>query len=81
MCDQLVEASLGWLFVMSGNLFNREPSQDQHCHACLGHGGHHRYILRFHSAVAATPLSTQHWISGRATLRLFILRKQCLDHL
>src|SRR5207247_1773110 len=43
-CDQLVETVSGWLYVPTGNLFNREqvqPSRNQHCHACLGlHSGH-----------------------------------------
>src|SRR5262245_34229778 len=40
-CDQLVEAVSGWLYVPTGNLFKREqvqPSQDHHCHVCLGRG-------------------------------------------
>ena len=38
-CDQLVETVSGWLYVPTGNLFQREqvqPSQDHHCHVCLG---------------------------------------------
>ena len=41
-CDQLVGTGLGWLCVPTGNRFKREqvqPSQDHHCHVCLGHGG------------------------------------------
>jgi hypothetical protein len=40
-CDQLVETVSGWLYIPSGSLFKREqvqPSQDRHCHVCLGHG-------------------------------------------
>jgi hypothetical protein len=60
---------------------NRAPSQGQHYHASRSRRPPPLH-LRFRSAVAATPLSTQHWISGRATLRSFILiRKQCLDRL
>ena len=49
-CDQLVETVSGWLYVPTGNLFKREqvqPSQDQHCHVCLGHGRDHRSICAF----------------------------------
>jgi hypothetical protein len=49
-CDQLVETVSGWLYVPTGNLFKREqvqPSQDHHCHVCLGHGGDHRSICAF----------------------------------
>ena len=49
-CDQLVETVSGWLYVPTGNLFKREqvqPSQDLHCHVCLGHGGEHRSICAF----------------------------------
>jgi hypothetical protein len=49
-CDQLVETISGWLYVPTGNLFKREqvqPSQDLHCHVCLGHGGDHRSICAF----------------------------------
>jgi hypothetical protein len=49
-CDQLVETVSGWLYVPTGNLFKREqvqPSQDLHCHVCLGHGGDHRSICAF----------------------------------
>ena len=38
-CDQLVETGSGWFYVPTGNLFKREqvqPSQDPHCHVCLG---------------------------------------------
>ena len=38
-CDQLVETGSGWFYVPTGNVFKREqvqPSQDQHCHVCLG---------------------------------------------
>ena len=49
-CDQLVETVSGWLYVPTGNLFKREqvqPSQDHHCHVCLGRGGDHRSICAF----------------------------------
>jgi hypothetical protein len=49
-CHQLVETVSGWLYVPTGNLFNREqvqPSQDQHCHVCLSHGGDHRSLCAF----------------------------------
>ena len=49
-CDQLVETVSGWLYVPTGNLFRREqvqPSQDHHCHVCLGRGGDHRSICAF----------------------------------
>ena len=49
-CDQLVETGSGWLYVPTGNLFKREqvqPSQDHHCHVCLGRGGDHRSICAF----------------------------------
>ena len=46
-CDQLVETGSGWFYVPTGNLFKREqvqPSQDHHCHVCLGRGREHRSI-------------------------------------
>jgi hypothetical protein len=49
-CDQLVETVSGWLYVPTGNLFQREqvqPSQDHHCHVCLGRTGDHRSICAF----------------------------------
>ena len=49
-CDQLVETFTGWLYVPTGNLFKREqvqPSQDHHCHVCLGRGREHRSICAF----------------------------------
>ena len=49
-CDQLVETVSGWLYVPTGNLFKRDqvqPSQDHHCHVCLGHGRDHRSICAF----------------------------------
>jgi hypothetical protein len=49
-CDQLVETVSGWLYVPTGNLFAREqvqPSQDHHCHVCLGRGSDHRSICAF----------------------------------
>ena len=49
-CDQLVETVSGWLYVPTGNLFNREqvqPSQDLYCHVCLGRTGDHRSICAF----------------------------------
>ena len=49
-CDQLVETVSGWLYVPTGNLFKREqvqPSQDQHCHVCLGRGIDHHSICAF----------------------------------
>jgi hypothetical protein len=49
-CDQLVETVAGWLYVPTGNLFKSEqvqPSQDHHCHVCLGRGGDHRSICAF----------------------------------
>ena len=49
-CDQLVETGSGWFYVPTGNLFRREqvqPSQDHHCHVCLGHGGDHGSICAF----------------------------------
>ena len=49
-CDQLVETVSGWLYVPTGNLFNREqvqPSQDRHCHVCLGRGANQRSICAF----------------------------------
>jgi hypothetical protein len=49
-CDQLVETVTGWLYVPTGNLFKREqvqPSQDHHCHVCLGRGGDLRSICAF----------------------------------
>ena len=49
-CDQLVETVSGLLYVPTGNLFKREqvqPSQDLHCHVCLGRGGDHRSICAF----------------------------------
>jgi hypothetical protein len=48
--DQLVETLSGWLYVTTGNLFKPEqvqPSQDLHCHVCLGRGGDHRSIYAF----------------------------------
>jgi hypothetical protein len=49
-CDQLVETGSGWFYVPTGNLFEREqvqPSQDHHCHVCLGRGREHRSICAF----------------------------------
>src|SRR6266700_1506595 len=49
-CDQLVETLSGWLYVPTGNLFMREqvqPSQDHHCHVCLGRGREHPSICAF----------------------------------
>jgi len=49
-CDQLVETVSGWLYVPTGNLFQREQvqlSQDHHCHVCLGRTGDHRSIYAF----------------------------------
>src|ERR1700730_1654452 len=49
-CDQLVETASGWLYIPTGNLFQSEqvqPSQDQHCHVCLGRTGDHRSICAF----------------------------------
>jgi hypothetical protein len=49
-CDQLVETVSGWFYVPTGNVFKREevqPSQDHHCHVCLGRGGDHRSICAF----------------------------------
>jgi len=49
-CDQLVETVSGWLYIPTDSLFKREqvqPSQDRHCHVCLGHGGDHRSICAF----------------------------------
>jgi hypothetical protein len=49
-CDQLVEMGSGWFYVPTGNLFAREqvqPSQDHHCHVCLGRGREHRSICAF----------------------------------
>jgi len=49
-CDQLVETVSGLLYVPTGNLLKREqvqPSQDLHCHVCLGRGGDHRSICAF----------------------------------
>jgi hypothetical protein len=45
-----VETVSGWLYVPTGNLFQREqvqPSQDHHCHVCLGRTGGHRSICAF----------------------------------
>ena len=44
-CDQLVQTGSGWLYVPTGNLFQRE--QDHHCHVCLGRTGDHRSICAF----------------------------------
>src|SRR5262249_14982024 len=49
-CDQLVETGSDWFYVPTGNLFKREqvqPSQDAHCHVCLGRGREHRSICAF----------------------------------
>ena len=49
-CDQLVETGSDWFYVPTGNLFQREqvqPSQDHHCHVCLGRGREHRSICAF----------------------------------
>jgi hypothetical protein len=49
-CDQLVETVSGWLYVPTGNLFQREqvqPSQEHQCHVCIGHAGDHRSICAF----------------------------------
>ena len=49
-CDQLVETGSGWFYVPTGNLFKREqvqPSQDPHCHVCLGRGRERRSICAF----------------------------------
>jgi hypothetical protein len=49
-CDQLVETGSGWFYVPTGNLFKREqvqPSQDHHCHVCLGRGREHPSICAF----------------------------------
>jgi hypothetical protein len=49
-CDQLVETGSGWFYVPTGNLFKREqvqPSQDHHCHVCLGRGREHSSICAF----------------------------------
>ena len=49
-CDQLVETGSGWLYIPTGNLFKPEqvqPSQDDHCHVCLGIGVGHRSICAF----------------------------------
>jgi hypothetical protein len=38
------------LYVPTGNLFTREqvqPSQDHHCHVCVGHDRDHRSICAF----------------------------------
>src|SRR5262249_46938874 len=53
-CDQLVETGSGWFYVPTGNLFKREqvqPSQDPHCHVCLGRGREHRSICAFDLAL------------------------------
>jgi hypothetical protein len=45
-----VETGSGWFYVPTGNLFKREqvqPSQDAHCHVCLGRGREHRSICAF----------------------------------
>ena len=50
VCDQLAQTGSGWLYVPTGNLFQREqvqPSQDHHCHVCLGRTGDHRSICAF----------------------------------
>ena len=49
-CDQLVQTGSGWLYVPTGNLFQREQvqsSQDRYCHVCLGRTGDHRSICAF----------------------------------
>src|SRR5436190_16700422 len=59
-CDQLVETGSGWLYVPTGNLFKREqaqPSQDHHCHVCLGRGGDHD--LRVHRTERVAGLSSR----------------------
>lgn len=38
-CEELVEDKDGWLYVPTGNHFHPtqvSPSQDRHCHVCLG---------------------------------------------
>jgi hypothetical protein len=45
VCDHLVETGSGWFYVSTGNLLKHEqvqPSQDHHCHLCLGCGREHR---------------------------------------
>jgi len=52
-CDQLVETGSGWFYVPTGNLFKREqvqPSQDHHCHVCLGARPRAPLDLRVHRA-------------------------------
>jgi hypothetical protein len=49
-CDQLVETGSGWFYDPTSHLFKREqvqPSQDQHCHVCLGRGSEHPSICAF----------------------------------
>ena len=49
-CDQLVETGSGWFYDPTSNLFKREqvqPSQDHHCHVCLGRGREHPSICAF----------------------------------
>ena len=49
-CDQLVETGSGWFYDPTSNLFKREqvqPSQDHHCHVCLGRGSEHPSICAF----------------------------------
>jgi hypothetical protein len=74
-CDQLVETVSGWLYVPTGNLFEREqvqPSQDHHCHVCLGHGGKSPLDLRVHRAkrVAGSPEFAVRYQGAVASSRL-----------
>src|SRR3974390_2769725 len=69
-CDQLVETASGWLYVPTGNLFQREqvqPSQDQHCHVCLGRTGDHRSICAF---IVPNALAVLSEIGGRISRAL-----------
>ena len=49
-CHQLVETGSGWFYDPTSNLFKREqvqPSQDHHCHVCLGRGSEHPSVCAF----------------------------------
>jgi hypothetical protein len=67
----LVETGSGWFYVPTGNLFRREqvePSQDHHCHVCLGRGSDHHAIRSIETARV-------HLVARRTGLGLAITRK------
>src|SRR6516162_11280045 len=77
-CDQLVETVSGWLYVPTGNLFKRDqvqPSQDHHCHVCLGHGRDHRSICAFIVSLVSCPIALYPASSEREKISFHQLNK------